>query len=59
MLYTSLLCLLVCKRCKGTSHIGKLPIVIAIFAITNGMAAVSRVHALFPVLDNQTSYTVF
>ncbi len=53
VLFLGLLCLIVYRRCKGTSHIGKLTIVITILALINGFASIARVHSIFHIFTTQ------
>ena len=58
LVFASLIAVLLWNRYHGTSHIGKLPIVIAIFAVLNGVFAIIRIAAIFPHAS-QENFTVF
>ena len=58
--FTVLIIALVYMRLKGTGSIGKLPILIAILALLNGIMAIIRINSLFPVMGaHDERLTVF
>ena len=50
VVFTGLIFVLLFRRIKGTGQIGKLPILIAIFALANAVSAILRVDAMWPLL---------
>ena len=53
-----LILLLWINRCKKKSHIGKLPILISVLALLNGIFAIIRINAFFPSYSKDDQITL-
>lgn len=59
VVFSLLLIVLVVQHYRGVGRIGRLPILIASITIVNGVSAILRTWALFPIFGFTQRYEVF
>ena len=59
LVFVSLILVLVYRRMKGTGEIAKLSILIALLALFDGVFAIMRIMALFPLFTRDESFETF